>query len=91
MQVSLRQHVRSAVKCSIKITHANFDEIVAVTIDLSDTGVFISHPQLAKLEVGEVIHGQVQDEQSDGNSAPLLMMEVVRVTENGAGLRFIQE
>lgn len=88
MQVHLRQHIRTSLKCTIKVTHPSFDDIVAVTEDLSDTGVFINHPDLAKLSVGDIVHGQVQDMPVP---APVLMMEVMRVTPEGAGLRFIQE
>lgn len=89
MQVHLRQHIRTALKCNIRITHPDLDEdITAVTEDLSDSGVFVQHPQLAELKVGDVVYGQVQDMPIE---APVLMMEVMRVTPRGAGFRFIQE
>lgn len=88
MQVHLRQHIRTSLKCTIKVMHPDFDDIIAVTEDLSDTGVFIKHPDLARLSVGDTVHGQVQDMPVE---APVLMMEVMRVTPEGAGLRFIQQ
>lgn len=89
MQVHLRQHIRTALRCTIKISHPDFSEdIIANTEDLSDTGVFVQHPQLARLNVGDVVHGQVQDMPVE---APVLMLEVMRVTPAGAGFRFIQE
>lgn len=89
MQVHLRQHIRTALKCSIRITHPDFaEDIIALTEDLSDGGVFVQHPQLATLKLGEVVYGQVQDMPIE---APVLMMEVMRVTPRGAGFRFIQE
>lgn len=89
MNVHLRQHVRTALQCSIKITHPDFtQDIIANTEDLSDTGVFIRHPELCRLKIGDVVHGQVQDMPSE---APILMMEVMRITSSGAGFRFIQQ
>lgn len=89
MQVHLRQHIRTALKCNIRITHPDLvEDITAVTEDLSDSGVFVQHPQLAELKVGDVVYGQVQDMPIE---APVLMMEVMRVTPRGAGFRFIQE
>lgn len=89
MQVHLRQHIRTALKCNIKISHPDFTEdILAETEDLSDTGVFVQHPELTKLKVGDVVYGQVQDMAIE---TPVLMLEVMRVTSNGAGFRFIQE
>lgn len=89
MQVHLRQHIRTALKCKIKISHPDFaNDILAETEDLSDTGVFVQHPELAKLAVGDVVYGQVQDMATE---APVLMLEVMRVTASGAGFRFVQE
>ncbi len=89
MQVHLRQHIRTALKCAIKISHPDFTEdIIASTEDLSDSGVFVKHPELAKLKVGDVVYGQVQEMPVE---APVLMLEVMRVTADGAGFRFIQE
>lgn len=89
MQVHLRQHIRTALKCNIKISPPDFTEdILAETEDLSDTSVFVQHPELTKLKVGDVVYGQVQDMAIE---APVLMLEVMRVTSNGAGFRFIQE
>lgn len=89
MQVHLRQHIRTALKCTIKISRPDFaDDIIAETEDLSDTGVFVQHPDLTRLKVGDVVYGQVQDMSAE---APVLMLEVMRVTPSGAGFRFIQE
>lgn len=90
MNVHLRQHIRTTLNCQIKITHPDIEDIIATTEDLSDTGVFIAHPEMTKLVIGDVVFGQVQG-LSDSNDAPVLMMEVVRITSKGAGLRFIQE
>lgn len=89
MQVHLRQHIRTALKCTIKISHPDFaDDIIASTEDLSDSGVFVQHPDLARLKVGDVVYGQVQEMPVE---TPVLMLEVMRVTPDGAGFRFIQE
>ncbi len=89
MHVHLRQHIRTALKCTIKISHPDFaEDIIANTEDLSDTGVFVQHPELSKLQVGDVVHGQVQGMPVE---APVLMLEVMRVNSEGAGFRFIQE
>lgn len=89
MNVHLRQHIRTALKCRIKISHPDFaEDILASTEDLSDTGVFVQHPALTRLKVGDVVYGQVQDMPAE---APVLMLKVMRITSSGAGFRFIQE
>lgn len=61
---------------------------MAQTRDLSDTGVYVKHPELTCFPTGSVVTGQVQDLPID---APILQMEVVRVDAEGVGLRFLSE
>ena len=82
-----RHQVRTPIKCRIKICHPSFGELVAQTRDLSDSGVYVRHPQMAALSVGDRVSGQVQNLPIE---APVLQMEVVRVDAEGAGLRFMQ-
>ncbi|QLC73060.1 PilZ domain-containing protein [Pseudomonas sp. LPB0260] len=83
-----RQHIRTSMKCRIKICHPSFGELVAQTRDLSDGGVYVKHPQLASLEAGTRVTGQVQDLPIE---APVLQMEVMRVDSEGVGLRFVED
>ncbi|GLX11837.1 MULTISPECIES: PilZ domain-containing protein [Pseudomonadaceae] len=88
MSANQRQHPRTPMKCRIKICHPSFGELVAQTRDLSDGGVYVKHDDLAALELGTRVTGQVQDLPI---AAPILEMEVMRVTPEGVGLRFIRE
>lgn len=83
-----RQQVRTPMKCRIKISHPSFGELLAQTRDLSDSGVYVRHPDMTGLVVGSTVTGQVQDLPFP---APVLKMEVVRVDAEGAGLRFLGE
>ncbi|HBZ95370.1 MAG TPA: PilZ domain-containing protein [Pseudomonas sp.] len=83
-----RQQVRTPMKCRIKISHPSFGELLAQTRDLSDSGVYVKHPDMAALAVGTEVTGQVQDLPFP---APVLKMEVMRVDAEGAGLRFLGE
>ena len=83
-----RQQVRTPMKCRIKISHPSFGELLAQTRDLSDSGVYVKHPDMTGLSVGAYVTGQVQDLPFP---APVLKMEVMRVDAEGAGLRFIGE
>ncbi|KAB0546898.1 PilZ domain-containing protein [Pseudomonas argentinensis] len=88
MSANQRQHPRTPMKCRIKICHPSFGEIVAQTQDLSDGGVYVKHQDLVALEPGTRVTGQVQDLPIE---APILEMEVMRVTPEGVGLRFIRD
>lgn len=88
MPSHLRQSIRTSMNCQIKICHPSFGEIVATTEDLSDEGVFIKHPDLIKLKKGDIVTGQVQDLPIE---APILKMEIMRITRSGAGLRFCRD
>lgn len=81
-----RNQVRTPFKGRIKISHSSFGELLAQTINLSDTGVYVQHPALSDLPVGAEVTGQLQDLPFE---APMLRMAVVRVDAEGAGLRFI--
>ncbi|NLY12310.1 MAG: PilZ domain-containing protein [Gammaproteobacteria bacterium] len=85
MSSHMRQHIRTAMNCRIKICHPLLGEIFASTEDLSDEGVFVKHPDMIKLKKGDIVTGQVQDLPI---AAPTLKMEVMRITSSGAGLRF---
>ncbi|MET1079543.1 MAG: PilZ domain-containing protein [Pseudomonas sp.] len=83
-----RVHPRTPMKCRIKISHPSFGELIAMTLDLSNGGVFVKHPDLVALPQGTRVTGQVQDLPIE---APVLQMEIMRVTGDGVGLRFIDE
>ncbi|MEJ6654834.1 MAG: PilZ domain-containing protein [Pseudomonas sp.] len=84
-----RQHPRTMMKCRIKISHPAFGSLTAQTKDLSDGGVFIEHPALAALAVGDEVTGQVQDMPIE---APVLRMVIQRVVAGeGVGLAFLDE
>ncbi len=83
-----RLHPRAPMKCRIRISHDSFGEVLGQTRDLSDSGVYVKHPQLTELQPGTVVSGQVQDLPI---AAPVLEMEVMRVDVEGAGLRFVLE
>lgn len=83
-----RQYPRTMMKCRIRITHPAIGEITAQTKDLSDGGVFVEHPDLTALAVGDELTGQVQDMPFE---APVLRMVVQRVAPGeGIGLAFLE-
>lgn len=88
MTSHMRQSIRTCMNCQIKICHPLLGELFATTEDLSDEGVFIKHPDITKLKLGDIVTGQVQDLPIE---APILKMEVMRITSNGVGLRFCQD
>jgi hypothetical protein len=86
MSADQRQHRRTALRCAIKICHPSFGERIAQLRDLSDVGLYVVHPDLLTLRVGDRITGQVQNLPA---VASVLLMEVTRVDAQGAGLRFV--
>lgn len=87
MSSDLRHSIRTSLNCRIKVCHPAFGELLATTENLSDNGVFIKHPDMTQLKVGDIVTGQVQGLPM---KAPTLTMEVMRITDSGAGLRFCQ-
>ncbi|MEH6566438.1 MAG: PilZ domain-containing protein [Halopseudomonas sp.] len=84
-----RQHPRTPMRAQIKIWHSSFGELTAHTKDLSDGGVFVEHPDMARLQPGDEVTGQVQGMPFE---APVLRMVVQRIVgSEGAGMQFLDE
>lgn len=89
MSSNQRRFPRTPMRCRIRLSHDILGNVFAQTRDLSDGGVYvyIKHAELAVLEPGMVVIGQVQDLPIP---APELELEVVRVDTDGAGFRFVR-
>ena len=77
------------MKARIRISHPDLGEVFGHTRDLSDGGVFVDNPELATLEPGSEVSGQVQDMPFE---APVLRMVIQRVVPGeGVGLAFLDD
>lgn len=85
-----REHQRTALRCKFKIWNDDIEDSVVYTRDISDGGVFlVMDPGEQSIPpVGTVLLGQVQDMMAD---APVVTLEVVRIADEGIGLRFITD
>lgn len=81
-----RRHPRIPMKAQVKISHESFGELVAATKDISDGGIFLLTENSEMPPIGTIIEGQVQGLTGD---APVLKMEIMRLTPDGIGLKFI--
>ncbi len=81
-----RQQLRQIVNASVKLSHSVFGEIVAVTEDISNTGVFIKIAEKPKLPKGAHIKLQFMSSVYPNVS---FNTRVVRVTDEGFGLVFV--
>ncbi len=82
----LRQHIRTAMVCQIKIMSDDLGTILVKTRDISDGGTFVVLDAEKKLPIGSFVKGEVQGLVGD---APVLNMEVVRLEPTGVGLKFV--
>ncbi|MCB1860796.1 MAG: PilZ domain-containing protein [Chromatiaceae bacterium] len=82
-----REHVRTPLRTSIRLTHESFGELLVKTRDISHGGVFLLTGDLPMPPVGTIIEGQVQDGYGE---RPVVKMEIVRVSPGGVGLMFIE-
>lgn len=83
-----RQHPRFPMESRIKIAHPSIGEVILTARDVSDGGAFLNTLGTTMPPVGSIITGQVQDVPAD---APVLKMEIMRITNDGVGLRFVDE
>ncbi|RLU00357.1 PilZ domain-containing protein [Ketobacter sp.] len=85
-----RRYLRTALRCRFKIWSDTIAPMTVYTKDISDGGVFlVMDPQEQEVPpVGTVLKGQVQGLMDD---APIVTLEVVRMVEEGIGLRFLSD
>ena len=84
-----RSNTRAPLKVRIRIDHPIHGELMVVTRDISDSGVFvIIDDAQSLLKIGELVTGQVQGLPME---APILQMAVIRFEPGGVGLRFTRE
>lgn len=84
-----RGNPRTPLKVKLKLDHPLHGEMLVVTRDISDCGVYVLMDQAQQLlKVGEEMQGQVQGLPME---APILRMRVIRVEALGVGLRFLSE
>ena len=83
-----RRYLRTALRCQFKIWNNDIAPTTVYTRDISDGGVFlVMDPQEQNIPpVGTILKGQVQGLMDD---APVVTLEVVRMVEEGIGLRFM--
>lgn len=79
-------NTRAPLKVRIRIDHPVHGELMVVTRDISDSGVFVVIDDAQSLlQIGEQVAGQVQGLPVE---APVVQMLVVRFEPGGVALRF---
>ena len=82
-----REHPRYPLSVDVKISHPDIGEKMVKTRNISDSGLFILVEPTAMPPIGEVVQGQVQGEHDD---MPVVKMKIVRMEDDGLGLRFLE-
>ncbi|WP_148863015.1 PilZ domain-containing protein [Marinobacter fonticola] len=88
MSSNRRAHIRTALNAQVSVTHPSLGRRVYNTRDISDGGIFIVSEGSELPELGDRVEVQVQGLPVP---APVLEMEVVRMSVDGFGLQFIDE
>ena len=81
-----RSHIRTQMKCQVKVWHDDIGEVVVNTRDISDGGIFLLTEDTPMPPIGSILKGQVQGLAGD---APIVTLEIVRVEPVGIGLKFV--
>ncbi|NOQ79761.1 MAG: PilZ domain-containing protein [Gammaproteobacteria bacterium] len=87
MSNELRQHIRTALTSSVKLTHPDTGTIEVKTKDISDGGIYILSTITNLPPVGSQVKVQLIDTPFE---APVLDMLIVRVDPHGIGLKFLE-
>lgn len=87
MSEEQRQHIRTRLTSSVKLTHESTGTIEVKTQDISDGGIYLVLPSGDLPAVGSQVQVQLIDTPFE---APVLEMLIVRLEKNGIGLKFIE-
>lgn len=82
-----RKYLRTPLNARVSIMHASLGTIELTTADISDGGLFVQAVGCPRLAVGDEARVQV----CGIEDAPVLRAVVVRLTTEGAGLRFLDD
>lgn len=83
-----RKFPRTPVKLKVCLIISEAGEILAVTRDISDGGLFILLDVEKIPDIGKAVNVQVQG-LPNGMEAPWVKMQVVRTETDGIGLRMV--
>lgn len=86
MSIDRRAYIRTALNAQVSVTHPSLGRRIYNTRDISDGGIFVVAEGDELPGIGDRVEVQVQGLPVP---APVLEMEVVRMTIDGFGLQFI--
>ncbi len=81
-----RKYRRTRITFEVELMHPMCGNLLLKTRDISDGGIFLIAESDILLEVGHIVEVQVK---GMNQQAPIVKMEVVRVEDEGMGLRFV--
>ncbi|WP_144395498.1 PilZ domain-containing protein [Pleionea sediminis] len=84
--VEKRQINRAPIRTDVEVTSDALGLVKAHTLELSDVGAFIESQTLQQLTNGTVVSIQAI---GFPEPMPIIQAEIIRVTRNGVGVRFL--
>ena len=84
-----RRHSRMNISLKVELSHPELGAHSLQTRDMSDSGLFVFYPQPEEFTVGHKVTVQVAAILGDGEEAPIVPMEIMRICDAGIGLQFI--
>ncbi|MEL0035770.1 MAG: PilZ domain-containing protein [Gammaproteobacteria bacterium] len=86
-----RRSPRLPMKLDVELVHDKIGQHYLVTKDISETGVFIKIPPEQQPDVGTFAKVKLKDNFADGEEPQTLKMRVVRHSQDGIGLEFVDD
>ena len=86
MENDKREHQRTPMKASVKLSYPWSGHVLCYTVDVSDGGIGLQVGEWKIPPVGSIVKVQVQGLPVE---APVLNMEVVRIGKESVGLKFV--
>ena len=80
---------RIPMQLEVEFTHEDIGYHTFTTRNISETGVFLEIPPEKQPPVGTFAHVKLKDNFADGEEPQQLEMQVVRATDTGVGMKFV--
>lgn len=80
---------RTPIKLAVKFDHEATGLLTLHTVNISDTGLYISLEPEQHPPIGTIAKVQLKNSFADGEAPPSLTVKVVRHDDKGIGLEFV--
>ncbi len=85
----LRRNPRTSIEVKIEVTMTDGNVELVNTQNLSSSGLFFEISPSKMPTMGDILWVKISGAMADGDQAPLNRVKVIRITDDGVGVKFV--